>query len=138
MRVMFMLVNVTGDNFRYEVEESPLPVLVEFYASWCGKCAMMEDVVAEFAADNEGRVKVCLVDSDSEESLAEELGVERCPHLWHSAPERRKESLWEPSRGRLWIISSGDRRPYLQFGAEDGSGRCFQRENVRIRVIIWK
>ena len=48
MRVMFMLVNVTGDNFRYEVEESPLPVLVEFYASWCGKCAMMEDVVAEF------------------------------------------------------------------------------------------
>lgn len=79
MWVMFMLVNVTGDNFRYEVEESPLPVLVEFYASWCGKCAMMEDVVAEFAADNEGRVKVCLVDSDSEESLAEELGVEKVP-----------------------------------------------------------
>ena len=79
MQVMIMTVKVDEENFMYEVIESPLPVLVEFYALWCGKCAMMEDVVTEFAAENEDRIKVCQIDSDSSGSLAEEFGIEKVP-----------------------------------------------------------
>lgn len=74
-----MIMKVEEENFVYEVIESPVPVLVEFYASWCGKCAMMEDVVAEFAEEKEGRIKVCQIDSDRSESLAGKYGVEKVP-----------------------------------------------------------
>lgn len=74
-----MTVKVTGDTFRSEVLESMVPVLVEFYASWCGKCAMMEDVVAEFAEEHEGRIKVCQIDTDRSQKLAAEFGVKKVP-----------------------------------------------------------
>lgn len=76
---MIMTVKVDEENFVYEVIESPVPVLVEFYALWCGKCAMMEDVVTEFAAEHKGRIKVCQIDSDRSENLAEKFGVEKVP-----------------------------------------------------------
>lgn len=86
-----MTVKVEEENFVYEVIESPLPVLVEFYAVWCGKCAMMEDVVTEFAVEHEGRIKVCQIDSDRSESLAEKFGVEKVPtfvSFWAGKPVR--------------------------------------------------
>lgn len=79
MQVIIMIVKVDEENFVYEVIESPMPVLVEFYALWCGKCAMMEDVVTEFAAEHEGRIKVCQIDSERSESLAGRFGVEKVP-----------------------------------------------------------
>lgn len=79
MQVIIMAVKVDEENFMYEVIESPLPVLVEFYALWCGKCAMMEDVVTEFAAENEDRIKVCQIDSDRSGNLAEKFGVKKVP-----------------------------------------------------------
>ena len=74
-----MIMKVEEENFVYEVIESPVPVLVEFYASWCGKCAMMEDVVAEFAVENAERIKVCQIDTDQNKNLAAEFGVKKVP-----------------------------------------------------------
>lgn len=79
MQVTPMTVKVTGETFKSEVLESLLPVLVEFYASWCGKCAMMEDVVAEFAVENAERIKVCQIDTDQNKNLAAEFGVKKVP-----------------------------------------------------------
>ena len=55
------------------------PVLVEFFAVWCGKCAMMEDVVDEIAELYDGRVKVCQIEIDESETLAAEFEVEIVP-----------------------------------------------------------
>ena len=74
-----MTVKITEETFDREVMESLQPVLVEFYASWCGKCAMMEDVVADFAAGHDGRIKVCQIDADRCESLAEKYSVKKVP-----------------------------------------------------------
>ena len=46
MQVRRMIIDVTEANFRREVSEAELPVLLEFYAAWCGKCAMMSDVAS--------------------------------------------------------------------------------------------
>ncbi len=74
-----MTVKVTEKNFQQEVTEAKLPVLLEFYAVWCGKCAMMADVVSEFAREQEGRIKVCQTDLDREADLAARFGVEKVP-----------------------------------------------------------
>ncbi len=67
------------EEFRGEIEKSPLPALVEFYAGWCPKCAMMEDVVAQFAAENAGAVRVYRVDADQSKELMESYGLDRVP-----------------------------------------------------------
>ena len=78
-----MIIDVTEANFRREVSEAELPVLLEFYAAWCGKCAMMldvlADVLAEFAEKNAGRVKVCRANIDRSPGLAGKFGVEKVP-----------------------------------------------------------
>ena len=65
--------------FREEVEKASQPVLVEFYAPWCPKCAMMEDVVTQFAAENDGAVKVCRIDADKSGQLMGHFGLDRVP-----------------------------------------------------------
>lgn len=74
-----MKIRVTAENYPQEVLESRKPVLVEFFATWCGKCAMMEDVVEEFATKYAGRIKVCQIDIDKSEDLAAEFEVEVVP-----------------------------------------------------------
>ncbi len=74
-----MKIRVTEDNYQKEVLESSLPVLVEFFAVWCGKCAMMEDIVDEIAGEYEGQVKVCQIDIEASEKLAAQFEVEIVP-----------------------------------------------------------
>lgn len=70
---------IRPEEFRGEIEKSLLPALVEFYAGWCPKCAMMEDVVAQFAAENAGAVRVYRVDADKAKELMESCGLDRVP-----------------------------------------------------------
>lgn len=68
-------------NFESQVLESELPVLVDFYAEWCGPCKMMSPVVEELAKELEGKVKVGKLNVDENPETAEKYGVMSIPTL---------------------------------------------------------
>lgn len=74
-----MKIRVTAKNYRREVLEADRPVLVEFFADWCGKCAMMEDVVEQVAVKCDGFMKVCQIEIEQSADLAEQFQVEIVP-----------------------------------------------------------
>ena len=72
---------LTKENFDAEVLSSNIPVLVDFWASWCGPCRMLAPTVAEIAEEYEGRVKVGKVNVDDELQLAQSYGISSIPTL---------------------------------------------------------
>lgn len=74
-----MKVRVTARNYESEVLRSEKPVLVEFFADWCGKCAMMEDVLEEFSKEQARSLKVCQIEIDESAGLAAQFEVEVVP-----------------------------------------------------------
>jgi len=74
-------VEATEGTFAAEVERSPLPVLVDFWAPWCGPCRMLAPVLAELATDLAGRVKIVKVNVDEHPGLAGKFGVRSIPTL---------------------------------------------------------
>lgn len=73
-----MVVHVTKDNFDAEVLKSDKPVLVDFWAAWCGPCRMLGPVL-EKLAEAHPEFKVCKVDVDQEKELAIQFGVQSIP-----------------------------------------------------------
>ncbi len=72
---------VTDANFKQEVLESELPVLVDFWAPWCGPCRMVAPVVDEISEQYEGQVKVVKVNTDENPSVASQYGIRSIPTL---------------------------------------------------------
>ena len=72
------VIKLTKDNFDQEVMQSDKPVLVDFYADWCGPCKMMSPVVEEIAGEEEG-IKVCKINIDDEMAIAQRYGVMSIP-----------------------------------------------------------
>ena len=74
-------VAVTDESFEQEVLNSPVPVLVDFWAAWCGPCRMIAPTVDQLAAEYAGKLKVVKVDVDANPEISGRLGVLSIPTL---------------------------------------------------------
>lgn len=74
-----MEVTLTSENFTEEVINSKLPVLVDFWATWCGPCRMLAPTIEEIAEEYDGKVKVAKLNVDDAEDLAVSYGVSSIP-----------------------------------------------------------
>ena len=74
---------LTKDNFKKEVLKSDLPVLVDFFAPWCGPCQMMAPILDDLAGELEGKIKIAKLDTNEEENqgLSEEYLVMSIPNM---------------------------------------------------------
>ena len=76
-----MAIELTNNNFQEIVMKSEKPVLVDFWAEWCGPCRMVGPIVNELATDFEGRAVVGKVDVDTENEIAAQFGIRNIPTL---------------------------------------------------------
>ncbi len=76
-----LIVTLTQDNFEKEALQSTTPVLVDFWAEWCGPCKMIAPVLDELATEYQGKVKIGKVNVDEHQGLAAQYGVRSIPTL---------------------------------------------------------
>lgn len=72
-------ITITDDNFEAEVINSELPVLIDFWAAWCGPCKMIAPIVEELAVEYNGKVKIGKLDVDDNQQTAIKYGVRSIP-----------------------------------------------------------
>ena len=75
------VIKITKENFENEVLRSDVPVLVDFWASWCGPCQMLSPVISQLAEEYEGRAKIGKINVDEEPQLAAQFGIVSIPTL---------------------------------------------------------
>ncbi len=79
---MAEVVHATAANFDAEVLKSELPVLVDFWAPWCGPCRMIGPALEELAQEYDGKVKICKVNVDEDGEVAARFGVKSIPAVF--------------------------------------------------------
>ena len=75
------VITITKENYDDEVIKSPVPVLLDFWATWCGPCRMLSPIVDEIANEVEGKAKVCKINVDEQPDLAQQFGIMSIPTL---------------------------------------------------------
>lgn len=99
-------ITLTADNFESEVLKSKVPVLVDFWAPWCGPCRMIAPSVAQLAEKYEGKIKVGKVNVDDASDLASSYGIASIPSLLvfqnGKVASQKLAELQCPSLNRLW------------------------------------
>jgi len=76
-----MALKITKENFESEIVKSELPVLVDFWAAWCGPCKTIGPKIEELSVELEGKAKVCKVNVDEEMALAQQFSVMSIPTM---------------------------------------------------------
>jgi thioredoxin len=86
-------VAVTTDTFEEEVLNSEVPVLVDFWAEWCGPCRQVAPVMDQIAEEYEGAVKVAKIDVDAESALAGHFGISSIPTIAFFEPGEQPKAV---------------------------------------------
>ena len=76
-----MAIEVNDSNFKSEVTDAEMPVLVDFWAPWCGPCKMIAPILDELAKEYDGKVKVVKLNVDDSPNTASEFGIRSIPTL---------------------------------------------------------
>lgn len=76
-----MITNLNTQNFEKEVKQSKVPVVIDFYADWCGPCQMMKPVFEEASKEYDGKVKFMKLNTEEEPMLASDFGIRGIPTL---------------------------------------------------------
>ncbi len=74
-----MVLELTQENFEAQVTNSDLPVVIDFYADWCGPCQMMKPVFEEASKKFEGKAKFMKLDTQENQELAQKFGIQGIP-----------------------------------------------------------
>ncbi|MCB1691430.1 MAG: thioredoxin TrxA [Pseudomonadales bacterium] len=75
------ITHVTDDSFESEVLQSDVPVLVDYWAEWCGPCKVIAPVLEEIATEYNGKMKICKLDIDANEETPPKYGIRGIPTL---------------------------------------------------------
>jgi len=87
------LVEITDDNFETEVIKSDKPVLIDFWAVWCGPCKLIAPIVEELAGEYDGKAKIGKLDVDSNQQTSIKFGVRSIPTLLLFKDGKLKETI---------------------------------------------
>ncbi len=109
------IVTVTADNWQKEVLDSPTPVLVDFWAPWCGPCRMLAPAIDLVATKLAGKVKVAKVNVDDAEEIAGKYRIEAIPTVLlfhHGVPQRIQVNPAAPTEASAANIAAATGYPW--------------------------